>query len=44
MGPPIYAVDALRNLILGITGKNSLTHDITILLASVIIIGSLGML
>jgi ABC-2 type transport system permease protein len=44
MDPPTYTVDALRNLILGITGKNSLTHEIMILLASVIIMGTLGML
>src|SRR5215831_14335941 len=44
LDPATYAVDALRNIMLGITEKNTLTHDITILLASVIIIGTLGML
>lgn len=44
LDPATYAVDALRNIMLGIIEKNTLTHDITILLASVIIIGTLGML
>lgn len=42
--PATYAVDALRNLILEINVRKSLTRDITILLVSVIIIGTLGML
>ena len=43
LDPATYAVDALRNMMLGITGKNSFTYDIIILLISVIIVGTVGM-
>lgn len=43
LDPATYAVDALRNSMLGITGKNSFTVDIIVLLVSVIIIGAVGM-
>lgn len=43
LDPATYAVDALRNLMLGITGKNSFSYDIIILLISVIIVGTVGM-
>jgi ABC-2 type transport system permease protein len=43
LDPATYAVDALRNSMLGITGKNSFTIDIIVLLVSVIIIGAVGM-
>lgn len=42
--PATYAVDALRSSVLGIAGKNPFTIDIMILLVSVIIIGTVGML
>src|SRR6476619_346482 len=35
LDPATYAVDALRNMMLGITGKNSFTYDIIILFISV---------
>src|SRR6188472_299943 len=43
LDPATYAVDALRNMMLGITGKNSFTYDIIILFISVIIVGTVGM-
>ena len=42
--PATYAVDALRNTILGITGKNPFVVDIGILLVCVIALGTIGML
>ena len=43
LDPATYAVDALRNMMLGITGKNSFAYDIIILFISVIIVGTVGM-
>jgi ABC-2 type transport system permease protein len=42
--PASYAVDALRNIMLGITGKNLFIEDIGILLLSVITLGTFGIL
>jgi ABC-2 type transport system permease protein len=42
--PASYAVDALRNTMLGITGKNLFIADIGILLVSVIALGTIGIL
>lgn len=44
MDPATYAVDALRNTLLGITGKNPFIADIGILLVSVIALGTIGIL
>jgi ABC-2 type transport system permease protein len=42
--PATYAVDALRSITLGITGKNPFVVDIGILLVCVIALGIIGML
>jgi ABC-2 type transport system permease protein len=42
--PATYAVDALRNTMLGIVGKNPFAIDAGILLISVIALGTIGML
>jgi ABC-type multidrug transport system permease subunit len=42
--PATYAVDALRGITLGITGKNPFVVDIGILLVCVIALGIIGML
>jgi ABC-2 type transport system permease protein len=44
LDPATYAVDALRNTMLGITGKNPIVADIGILIVSIIAFGIVGML
>src|SRR5690242_6631169 len=44
LDPATYAVDALRNTMLGIPGKNPFAADIGILLGSVVFLGIIGML
>jgi len=44
LDPATYAVDALRNTMVGITGKNPFVVDIGILLGYVIVLGTIGML
>jgi ABC-2 type transport system permease protein len=44
LDPATYAVDALRNTMLGIPGKNPFVADIGILLVSVVALGAIGML
>jgi ABC-2 type transport system permease protein len=44
LDPATYAVDALRNTMVGIAGKNPFVVDIGILLGSVIALGTIGML
>jgi ABC-2 type transport system permease protein len=42
--PATYAVDAIRNMMLGLEGKNPLVVDIGVLALSVIVLGTIGML
>ena len=44
LDPATYAVDALRNTMLGVPGKNPFAADIGILLGSVVFLGIIGML
>ena len=44
LDPATYAVDALRDTMLGITGKNPFVADIGILIVSIIAFGIVGML
>jgi ABC-2 type transport system permease protein len=44
LDPATYAVDALRNTMVGIMGKNPFVVDISILLGYVIVLGTIGML
>jgi ABC-2 type transport system permease protein len=44
LDPVTYAVDALRETMLGISGKNPLIVDSAILLLSVIVLGAIGIL
>jgi Predicted membrane protein len=44
LDPVTYAVDALRETMLGISGKNPFLTDSGILLISVIILGTIGIL
>src|SRR5690242_7695293 len=43
LDPATYAVDALRNTMVGISGKNPFAVDIGILLGYVIVLGTIGM-
>jgi ABC-2 type transport system permease protein len=42
--PATYAVDAIRNMMLGLDGKNPFVVDIGVLALSVIVLGTIGML
>ncbi len=42
--PATYAVDAIRNMMLGLEGMNSFVVDIGVLSLSVIVLGTIGML
>jgi ABC-2 type transport system permease protein len=42
--PATYAVDAIRNMMLGLEGKNPFVVDIGVLALSVIVLGTIGML
>jgi ABC-2 type transport system permease protein len=42
--PATYAVDALRNTMLGLEGKNLFFVDVGVLLLSVMALGTIGML
>ena len=42
--PATYAVDAIRNMMLGLEGKNPFVVDIGVLTLSVIVLGTIGML
>jgi len=42
--PATYAVDAIRNMMLGLDGKNPFVVDIGVLALSVVVLGTIGML